>query len=77
MPRACAATPILPASSVLIAILKPAPAGPSMLALGTLQSSKIRLAVDDALMPSLSSFLPKLNPGVLFQIVILACNNVQ
>ena len=39
------------------------PKGPSKLALGILQSSKLTVAVDDARMPSLSSFLPRITPG--------------
>lgn len=46
-----------------MAILNPAPRGPSMLLSGTLQSSRIMLAVDEALMPSLSSFFPRESPG--------------
>lgn len=46
-----------------MAILKPMPGSPSRLALGMRQSSKIRYEVEDARMPSLSSFLPRLNPG--------------
>ena len=46
-----------------IAILNPAPRGPSMLSSGTLQSSRMRLAVDEALMPNLSSFFPRESPG--------------
>lgn len=47
-----------------MAILKPIPSSPSKLALGTLQPSMMRLAVEDALMPSLSSFFPKDMPGL-------------
>lgn len=46
-----------------IAILKPDPRGPSMLPRGILQSSRMRLAVEVALMPSLSSFFPRDRPG--------------
>lgn len=46
-----------------MAILNPAPRGPSMFPNGILQSSRIMLAVDDALMPSLSSFFPRESPG--------------
>lgn len=46
-----------------MAILNPAPRGPSMFPSGTLQSSRMMLAVDDALMPSLSSFFPRESPG--------------
>jgi len=34
------------------------------LALGTLTSSKVRVAVEEARMPSLSSFFPTVKPGV-------------
>lgn len=46
-----------------MAILNPAPRGPSMFPSGILQSSRMMLAVEDALMPSLSSFLPRDSPG--------------
>jgi len=64
MPSACPAIPILPPSSVDIATLKPAPCGPSMLAFGMRQPSKMRLLVLEARIPSLSSFLPREKPGV-------------
>ena len=60
----CPAMPILPASSVPMAILKPMPSSPSKLALGTRHPSMMRLAVEDALMPSLSSFFPRDIPGL-------------
>lgn len=47
-----------------MAILKPIPGSPSRLSLGMRQSSKMRLAVDEARMPSLSSFFPSVSPGV-------------
>lgn len=47
-----------------MAILKPIPGSPSRLSLGIRQSSKMRLAVDEARMPSLSSFFPSVSPGV-------------
>lgn len=46
-----------------MAILNPAPRGPRMLPSGILQSSKMMLAVDEALMPNLSSFFPRESPG--------------
>lgn len=46
-----------------MAILKPIPCAPSRFSLGMRQSSKMRLAVEEALMPSLSSFLPSERPG--------------
>lgn len=49
-----------------IAILNPSPALPKRFSFGILQSSNMRLQVDDALMPSLSSRFPKLNPGMGF-----------
>lgn len=53
-----------PVSRVCMAILKPSPGSPSRLSLGMRQSSKMRLAVDEARMPSLSSFFPSVRPGV-------------
>ena len=47
---------------VIIAILNPFPAAPRMASFGTSQSSKIRLQVDEARIPNLSSFFPKLKP---------------
>ena len=49
-----------------IAILNPIPKSPSKFSLGILQSSNIKLQVDDALMPNLSSFFPSENPGIGF-----------
>lgn len=46
-----------------MAILNPAPRGPSMLSSGILQSSRIMLAVEEPLMPNLSSFFPRESPG--------------
>lgn len=46
-----------------MAILNPAPRGPRILPSGTLQSSRMMLAVDEALMPNLSSFFPRESPG--------------
>ena len=47
-----------------IDILNPHPGLPRMFSLGMTQSSKIRYAVEDARMPSLSSLTPSDNPGV-------------
>mmetsp|Transcript_1151 Transcript_1151/g.3226 ORF Transcript_1151/g.3226 Transcript_1151/m.3226 type:complete len:239 (+) Transcript_1151:88-804(+) len=63
MPSACAAMPMRPPSSVCMAILKPSPGSPSIAALGTAQSSKMRFAVDDPRIPSLSSGAPTEKPG--------------
>ena len=63
IPSACAAMPIRPPSSVVIATLKPSPRLPSRFPFGTRQLSMMRLPVDEARMPSLSSFLPRENPG--------------
>ena len=49
-----------------IAILKPNPGSPSRFSFGILQSSNIRLPVDVALIPNLSSFFPKLSPAIGF-----------
>lgn len=51
-------------AELTIAILKPIPGSPSRLFLGMRQSSKMRLAVDEARIPSLSSFFPSVSPGV-------------
>lgn len=53
----------LPLSKVDIAIAKPPPALPNKFPLGILQLSKVTVAVDDALIPSLSSFFPMDTPG--------------
>jgi hypothetical protein len=47
---------------VIIAILKPIPGSPKRFSLGTLQSSKIKLQVEEARIPILSSFLPSERP---------------
>ena len=49
-----------------MAILKPWPSGPSRLATGTLQFSKITAAVGWLFQPSFCSCLPKDMPGVPF-----------
>lgn len=49
--------------SLTMAILKPIPHWPNKLTSGIRQSSRIRFAVDDALIPSLSSFFPRDRPG--------------
>ena len=46
-----------------IAILNPSPGAPRRFSFGIKQFSNIRLQVDDALMPSLSSFFPNENPA--------------
>lgn len=53
-----------PTAGLTMAILKPIPSSPSRLSLGMRQSSKMRLPVDEARMPSLSSFFPNESPGV-------------
>ena len=53
-----------PPSSPIIAILKPWPSGPSRLATGTLQFSKITAAVGWLFQPSFFSCLPNDRPGV-------------
>lgn len=57
-------SPILPASKVIIAILNPIPGSPSRFSSGTKQSSNMRLQVLEAVMPSLSSFLPRERPRI-------------
>lgn len=59
----CPATPIRPESRVVMAILNPMPSSPRRLSFGTLQPSMMMFAVDDARIPSLSSFLPREIPG--------------
>lgn len=49
-----------------IAILNPKPGFPSKFSLGMAQSSKISWQVELALMPSLSSFFPRLRPSMGF-----------
>ena len=63
IPNACPATPILPPSKVCMAILNPCPSSPIRLDLGILTLSIMRFAVEDARMPSLSSFAPREKPG--------------
>ena len=46
-----------------MAILNPKPGSPKRLSFGMVQSSNMRLHVDDARMPSLSSFLPNDKPA--------------
>ena len=55
-----------PSFSVSMAILYPLPGSPSTCAAGTTQSLKISSQVLEARMPSLSSFLPSVNPGAPF-----------
>src|ERR1700732_3123553 len=57
-----------PSFSVSIAILYPLPTSPSTFSFGTRQSSRISSQVEEARIPSLSSFLPTVNPGKLFSI---------
>mmetsp|Transcript_5561 Transcript_5561/g.23109 ORF Transcript_5561/g.23109 Transcript_5561/m.23109 type:complete len:249 (+) Transcript_5561:2068-2814(+) len=64
MPRAWAAMPMRPASRAFIAILKPSPSRPRICVDGTRTSSRMRFAVVDALMPSLSSGAPNEKPGL-------------
>ena len=54
IPSAWEAMPIRPASSVVMAILKPEPGWPSKFSFGTWQSSKMTLQVDEPRIPSLS-----------------------
>lgn len=72
--HSCSAEPPL-----TMAILKPIPSCPSRLALGIRQSSKIRLAVEEARMPSLSSFFPSDSPGVGMgtRNALMPCNRSQ
>lgn len=62
-----------------MAILKPIPSCPSRLALGIRQSSNIRLAVEEARIPSLSSFFPSESPGVGMgtRKALMPCNKTQ
>ena len=55
-----------PTSKVIIAILNPCPGSPSKFSFGIRQLSKIKFAVELPRIPSLSSFLPRLKPGVPF-----------
>ena len=66
MPSACAPTPGRETSNVFMAVMKPVPSRPRQFATGTRQSWKISSRVAEARMPSLSSFLPKVKPGVPF-----------
>lgn len=58
-----AQTQIMPSHLVTMAILKPIPGCPRRFSRGIRQSSKIKFAVDEALIPSLSSFFPSERPG--------------
>jgi hypothetical protein len=49
-----------------MATRNPVPSLPIRLSFGTLQLSKISSVVEDARIPILFSFLPKVNPGVPF-----------
>ncbi len=49
-----------------MAIRNPSPSDPTRFSAGTLQSSKVTMAVGWLFQPSLRSFLPKLSPGVPF-----------
>lgn len=62
-----------------MAILKPIPSCPRRLALGIRQSSNIRLAVEEARIPSLSSFFPSDSPGVGMgtRNALMPCNETQ
>jgi len=53
-------------STHTIAILKPLPGLPRIFSFGILQSSNISWQVDEARIPSLSSFFPSVNPLVGF-----------
>ena len=64
MPWAWAAMPMRPLSKVVIAILNPMPSAPSKFSFGMAASSKMMLLVEEARMPSFSSFLPRETPGV-------------
>lgn len=65
--------------SLTMAILKPIPSCPSKLALGIRQSSNIRLAVEEARMPSLSSFFPRDSPavGIGTRNALMPCKRTQ
>src|SRR5205809_7384391 len=54
--------PMRPVFNVSIATLYPTPTSPTTFAAGTSQPSRISSHVVEARMPSLSSFLPTLNP---------------
>lgn len=68
-----------PDPSLTMAILKPIPSCPSRLALGIRQSSNIRLAVEEARIPSLSSFFPNDSPavGMGTRNALMPCNKTQ
>ncbi len=58
MPSICAPMPMRPSFSVSIAILYPSPTFPTTFSAGTSRSSNASASVEDARIPSLSSFLP-------------------
>ena len=58
--------PMRPSLSVSMAILYPLPTSPRTFSFGTRQSSRINSQVEDARIPSLSSFLPTVNPEKFF-----------
>ena len=62
MPTICAPIPIRPSLRVSIAILYPSPTFPTTFSSGTSTSSNDRASVEEARMPSLSSFFPLPNP---------------
>ena len=62
MPTICAPIPIRPSLRVSIAILYPSPTFPTTFSSGTSTSSNDRASVEEARMPSLSSFFPFPNP---------------
>ena len=64
MPSACAAMPMRPPSSVLIATLKPSPSLPSDVLRRHAQSSKNMVHECAALMPSFLSGAARMKPGV-------------
>ena len=66
IPSAWAAIPTRPPSIADRAILNPWPSSPRRFAAGTRQPSKTSSAVSDARIPSLSSVLVTVNPGVPF-----------
>lgn len=68
-----------PQPPLTMAILKPIPSCPSRLALGIRQSSNIRLAVEEARIPSLSSFFPSDSPavGMGTRNALMPCNKTQ
>ncbi len=64
MPTACAAIPMRPPSSVVIAILKPSPSRPSRFSSGTRTSVRKISTVPEALTPSLTWCRERSKPGV-------------